>query len=270
MVLLLLLLTHTLLADYYVAMSIIAIAIDTTNCRCCFLQNVIRVIAERDRERVAVVVEAWVAGRRACVQSSFVGPPATFPYAHYSSSYAAFAGYVLDPSLLVIGRYSPPLCMRVFPSHYFCPEFLLSLEHLSCLGLLVGSSVFHIFSDSVRKFHHLSETRKQACLYWARKPASRRRSRKREGGWGGRVDCKRRVFDPLSQIFCGKTKEKGSLWSTETSKAGAESAKTVEEDIDTDTDTETQTQTQNPEGRERFLTRREMLGSKERRRKSGM
>ncbi len=81
----------------------------------------------RERERVAVVVEAWVAGRRACVQSSFVGPPATFPYAHYSSSSAGFAGYVLDLSLLVIGRYSLSLCMRVFPSHYFCPEFLLSL-----------------------------------------------------------------------------------------------------------------------------------------------
>jgi hypothetical protein len=42
--------TYTLLADYCVAMSIIAIAIDTTNCRCCFLENVIRVIAERERE----------------------------------------------------------------------------------------------------------------------------------------------------------------------------------------------------------------------------
>jgi hypothetical protein len=42
--------THKLLADYYVAMSIIAIAIDTTNCRC-FLENVIRVIAHRERER---------------------------------------------------------------------------------------------------------------------------------------------------------------------------------------------------------------------------
>jgi hypothetical protein len=52
--------TYTLLADYYVAMSITAIAIDTTNCRCGFLENVIRVIAERERERErdACVVEA--------------------------------------------------------------------------------------------------------------------------------------------------------------------------------------------------------------------
>jgi hypothetical protein len=57
-----------------------------------------------DRERVAVVVEAWVAGRRACVQSSFVGPPATFTYAHYSSSSAAFARYVLDLSLSLSHR----------------------------------------------------------------------------------------------------------------------------------------------------------------------
>lgn len=42
--------TYTFLADYCVAMSIIAIAIDTTNCRCCFLENVIRVIAQRERE----------------------------------------------------------------------------------------------------------------------------------------------------------------------------------------------------------------------------
>lgn len=101
----------------------------------------------RERERVAVVVEAWVAGRRACFQSSFVGPPATFPYAHYSSSSAGFAGYVLDLSLLVIGRYSLSLCMRVFPSHYFCPEFLLSLSWASFLprSSCGGISLSHIF-----------------------------------------------------------------------------------------------------------------------------